>query len=159
MLYSQRLDVTWLQLVVRIIFECLVENPSPPQAQCVERTYVERGDTPNDRRPKHKEHWQGAWESRTSSRGRRKPTKPWVFLVTGPLPAMPFVVCRRYLIVMPKPQPAVPLAVCRRHLIVAPRPLPAAAAPLVVCRRYLIVVPRPSFAAPKPRTSAVLFCL
>jgi hypothetical protein len=33
MLYSKRLGVTWLQLIVRITLERLMKNPSPPQAQ------------------------------------------------------------------------------------------------------------------------------
>jgi hypothetical protein len=33
MLYSQRLGGTWLQLIVRIILERFMKNPSPPQAQ------------------------------------------------------------------------------------------------------------------------------
>jgi hypothetical protein len=33
MLYPQRLGVTWLQLIVRIILERFMKNPSPPQAQ------------------------------------------------------------------------------------------------------------------------------
>ena len=83
-----------------------------------------------------------------------------------PLPAIPLVVCRRYLIVVPRPLPTAPLVVRRRFLTVAPRLLPAAplvvfprylivvprslpAAPLVVCRRYLTVVARPLPAAPR----------
>jgi hypothetical protein len=33
MLYYQKLGDTWLQLIVRIILERLMKNPSPPQAQ------------------------------------------------------------------------------------------------------------------------------
>jgi len=47
-----------------------------------------------------------------------------------PLPAAPFLVRRRYLIVVSRPLPAAPLAVCRTYLIVllrpVLRPLPAA---------------------------------
>jgi hypothetical protein len=32
-LYSQRLDVTWLQFIVRIMLERFMKNPSPPQSE------------------------------------------------------------------------------------------------------------------------------
>jgi hypothetical protein len=52
------------------------------------------------------------------------------------------VVCRRYLIVVPRLLTTAPLVERRRYLILVPRPMPAAPP------RYFVVVPRPMPAAP-----------